>query len=370
MSQAILVSTTAEDERPGAAAVSAVEPVPQVAGGATAEWHPSSPDLSAGPLGTDLLPAEFTATPAGPVGPALSYPDDEADPWLPLITRSPHRALRLPDGRALSWTEYGTPRGAPCLLLPDRGSSRLSPTWMLHGESVPEQVRVLAVDRPGVGASDPIGLGGREQPAEDLRRMVETLAVGRIALVAVGSGADDAFAFAARYPMLVASVDVLSARLPAPGVRRPWRRSAGEVRPGPVTSWMSCAGRRPDLTSESTWARIARTSAAAALLGDRWRDEAFRVAVADDLAEAGRDWAVTGRGSEPAAWVAEPPALPLPVRFWHGEDETATTVEQLTAFVGTRPHWSVATVPGPSALFGAWTTVLETAALAWTAPSR
>lgn len=335
-----------------------------------AQTHPSSPDLSAGPLGTDLFVPDFVtgvateASPA-PVDDRWAYPDDE-DPWLPLLTRSPHRALRLPDGRTWSWAEYGSPRGVPCVLLPDRGSSRLAPNWLLHDEQLPSTVRLLAVDRPGVGASDPIGLGGREQPAEDLRRMVETLAVGRVALVAVGAGADEAFAFASRYPMLVASVDVLSPRLPGSAARRPWRRSGGAARAGAVASWMGAAGRHPDLTRESTWARIARSSAASALLGDRWRDEAFRLAVAEDVAESGRDWATHATG--PAGWVAEPPTLPLPVRLWCGEDEVGTTAEQLSAFVGTRPNWSVATVPGPSAVLGAWTTVLETAALAWTAP--
>lgn len=367
MSQAAMLPGAPEES----SAADSAERATAGTGVVATERHPSSPDLSAGPLGTELFPPDFiadTATSEAEQAAGYSYPDDE-DPWLPLLTRSPHRALRLPDGRALSWAEYGSPRGVPCLLLPDRGSSRMAPGWLLHETTLPSLVRLLAVDRPGVGASDPIGLGGHEQPAEDLRRMVETLAVGRIALVAVGSGADEAFAFAERYPMLVASVDVLSARLPQPRSRRPWRRSGSATRPGVLASWLAAAGRHPDLTRESTWARIARSSGAVSVLGDRWQDADFRAAVAEDVAAAGRDWATSGRGDEPADWVTEPPTLPLPVRFWQGEDEVGTTAEQLTEFVGDRPNWSVATVPGPSAVFGAWTTVLETAALAWTTPS-
>lgn len=364
MCQAAMLHGASEDVTAVASAERATGP----SGVASTERHPSSPDLSAGPLGTELFPPGLvTDTVSVQASVGYAYPQDE-DPWLPLLTRSPHRALRLPDGRALSWTEYGSPRGVPCLLLPDRGSSRLSPGWLLHGTTLPSIIRLLAVDRPGVGASDPIGLGGHEHPAEDLRRMVETLAVGRIALVAVGSGADEAFAFAERYPMLVASIDVLSARLPQHRSRRPWRRS-NAVRPGVLGSWLDAAGRHPDLTRESTWARIARSSAAAAVLADRWRDAEFRSAVADDVAAAGHDRANGGRSDQPADWIVEPPALPLPVRFWQGEDENGTTVEQLGEFVGARPNWSVAAVPGPSAMFGAWTTVLETAALAWTTPS-
>ena len=107
---------------------------------------------------------------------------DDDDILLPLLEHAPHAALRLPDGRAMAWAEYGSARGLPCVLIPDTGSSRLAPGWLLHDSALPAAIRLLAIDRPGIGASDPIGFGGTEQPAEDLRRLVETLAVGRVAV--------------------------------------------------------------------------------------------------------------------------------------------------------------------------------------------
>ncbi len=135
---------------------------------------------------------------------------------LPEVEHPAYGAIRVPDGRALAWAEYGSARGVPCILIPDAGSSRLAPTWLLHDSALPSVVRLLAMDRPGTGASDPIGLGGREEPAEDLRRLVETLAVGRVAVIGIGQGVDDVFAFASRYPQLVASVSAVSARLSEP----------------------------------------------------------------------------------------------------------------------------------------------------------
>src|SRR6478735_10591444 len=156
---------------------------------------------------------------------------DDDDILLPLLEHSPHGALRLPDGRAMAWAEYGSPRGLPCVLVADVGSSRLAPGWLLHDSALPSAIRLLAIDRPGIGASDPIGFGGTEQPAEDLRRMVETLAVGRVAVIGIGQGADDAFAFAARYPSLVTSVSAVSVRLPNDtAVRRGLRHALGRRR--------------------------------------------------------------------------------------------------------------------------------------------
>src|SRR5664279_1877896 len=191
----------------------------------------------------------------------MSYFFDDEDILLPLAEHAPHGALRLPDGRAMAWAEYGSARGLPCILLPDTGMSRLAPGWLLHDSALPVHIRLLAIDRPGIGVSDPIGLGGVEQPAEDLRRLVETLAVGRVAVIGIGKGADDAFAFAARYPALVTSVAAVSVRLPGSTVERrgllhPRRRRQAKSWAGPLASWIAAAGKGADLTQESTWARM------------------------------------------------------------------------------------------------------------------
>ena len=52
---------------------------------------------------------------------------DDDDILLPLAEHAPHGALRLPDGRAMAWAEYGSARGLPCVLVADTGSSRLAP---------------------------------------------------------------------------------------------------------------------------------------------------------------------------------------------------------------------------------------------------
>ncbi|HYN72479.1 MAG TPA: hypothetical protein VES60_08240, partial [Nakamurella sp.] len=83
---------------------------------------------------------------------AMSYLFDDEDILLPLAERAPHGALRLPDGRAMAWAEYGSARGLPCILIPDAGSSRLAPGWLLHDSALPVHIRLLAMDRPGIGA--------------------------------------------------------------------------------------------------------------------------------------------------------------------------------------------------------------------------
>ena len=294
---------------------------------------------------------------------------DDDDILLPLAERAPHGALRLPDGRAMAWAEYGSARGLPCVLVPDTGSSRLAPGWLLHDGALPTAIRLLAMDRPGIGVSDPIGFGGTEQPADDLRRLVETLAVGRVAVIGIGQGADDAFAFAAQYPALVTSVSAISVRLPGAGTERrgllrPLARRQAKVWAGPFSSWIATAGKGADLADESTWSRMLDRldTVSAQTLGDRWREADFRDAVAADAAQINPAWTAPARPGGPSQWVLDPDAVRVPVNLWHGENETGTTLPAVRAFARELPHWTVRPAGGSSAILGAWDGILGLAA--------
>src|ERR1700712_4297718 len=255
---------------------------------------------------------------------------------LPEVEHPAYGAIRVPDGRALAWAEYGSARGVPCILIPDTGSSRVAPTWVLHDSALPSAVRLLAMDRPGTGASDPIGLGGREEPAEDLRRLVDTLAVGRVALIGIGQGADDVFAFAARYPRLVASVSAVSARLsePLPARRRlmhPFAHRSPRAA-GIMGSWLAAIGSSADLASESSWAKgLNRMDAdARGALGDRWREPDFRTAVATDAEQSQNGWRTAVKAVAAPEWINHLHGdVAVPVHLWHGQKEGVTTVSDI-----------------------------------------
>ena len=293
---------------------------------------------------------------------------DDDDILLPLLEHAPHAALRLPDGRAMAWAEYGSARGLPCVLIPDTGSSRLAPGWLLHDSALPSAIRLLAIDRPGIGVSDPIGFGGTEQPAEDLRRMVETLAVGRVAVIGIGQGADDAFAFAARYPALVTSVSAVSVRLPSGESAPPGHASApaGTAGPGParwpVVDPDRRQGRRPDrrgdLVADARPARPeVRRGARRPVDGVRLPGGRRRRCRAD---QPGLD----GAGPRPGfpRVGARPGAVRVPVEVWHGRHETGTTLASVQEFSADLPGWTVRSAPGSSAVLGAWTDILGVAA--------
>ena len=294
---------------------------------------------------------------------------DDEHSLLTEVEHPAHGAIRVPDGRTLAWAEYASARGVPCILVPDVGSSRLAPSWLLHDSALPSAVRLLAVDRPGTGASDPIGLGGVDEPAEDLRRLVDTLAVGRVAVVGIGQGVDDVFAFAARYPRLVASVTAVSARLAEPATgRRTFLQRFSDRRPKPIGggvlgAWVSALGPEADLNVESTWRRAIEKMApeARAALGNRWQESDFRSAVANDAEQTQQSWGTVTRPAASPTWVDNATAG-MPVHIWHGENELTTGISDVRVAVAGRPGWELTGLAVPTAAMGSWARILGTAA--------
>lgn len=270
--------------------------------------------------------------------------------------------LRLPDGRALTWAEYGSPRGLPCILVPDRGSSRLAPGWLLHDSALPSAIRLLAVDRPGTGHSDPVGLGAPVDLAADLEAMILTLAVGRVALVGIGDGADDVLALAAARPDLIAGVSAVAVRLSddheTHSARR-WFRRHHPTPTAPALAWWDRLD-GADPTTLPSWERAVQALSPRhrTLLGDRWQEDDFRAAYAADLAEYD-EWSGVGATDSRQLWRHDPILAGVPVHFWHGTADGPTTTRELQALTaGTA--WEVTAVASPTAIFDCWPQILTT----------
>lgn len=320
-------------------------------------------------------------------------------------------AVRLPDGRTLVWREYGSPRGVPCVLIPDAASSRLAPRWLLHDAACPEGVRLLALDRPaaaaawpGTGAAATPGAGAAAALGADIAHLVQTLAVGTVAVIGLGRGADAAVAMALTQPAVVSSVIAVSPRpVPTGQPHRHWgrgghcgsrsrRQAHAET---PLAHWVRTVGRHR-LDSERGWRRALDSMSpyARRALGTRWLDADFRAAVAADVALAdatdpappGRiAWARDDLGlwelaavepadptdpdpQRPEARQPEPQQPGPPVRLWFGAEDPREQVAAGVRSAEHRPGWQVSTVERASVLLDAWPQILLTARTAYLDP--
>jgi pimeloyl-ACP methyl ester carboxylesterase len=176
----------------------------------------------------------------------------------------------LADGRRISWAEYGSPSGAPLVLLHGTPGSRLQ-FQSLHAAATAHGVRVVTPERPGYGLSDPAPGGVTYIGyADDLRQLLDHLELPTVTLAGVSGGGGFALVAAIVLPERIRRLVLVSAGLPAPGAAL--RGMSPAVR---MLLWL--AARAPGLTGRLLASQAsADLDSATSRLGRRSMPEADR----------------------------------------------------------------------------------------------
>ena len=127
--------------------------------------------------------------------------------------------ILLPDGRRLGYAEYGAPNGSPVLFFHSAPGSR-----HIHADmasmAAQRGIRLIAVERPGYGLSDPQpGRSMLDWPG-DVAALTDALGIAKFAIIGFSMGSTYALACASRLPLRVTIVALAGAFAPldAPGV--------------------------------------------------------------------------------------------------------------------------------------------------------
>lgn len=121
--------------------------------------------------------------------------------------------MTLPDGRVLSWYEYGHPRGRPVLALENIGSS--IPDHAVHDHWYRQhKLRVIVVIRPGYGLSTAKPNFQFRDLAPDLRALCLHLRIERPAMAGYCCGGAYALCAAALDPELFDRIGLLASTVP------------------------------------------------------------------------------------------------------------------------------------------------------------
>ena len=127
------------------------------------------------------------------------------------VLPEPTHVVTLPDGRLLAADVVGDPVGVPVVYLhgaPDCRLARHPNDAMAHQLGV----RLIAVDRPGWGWSDPLPAGdGVREWADDVAVLLDELGIDRVGVAAWSAGAPFAWGLAAGRPDRVARITTFGA---------------------------------------------------------------------------------------------------------------------------------------------------------------
>lgn len=129
------------------------------------------------------------------------------------------QSILLPDGRRLGYAEYGMNNGSPVLFFHGAPGSRHIHADMA-GIAACRGIRLIAVERPGYGLSDPQPGRSMLDWPNDIEVLTDALGLVRFAVTGFSMGSLYALACAYRFPSRVTKVALAGAIAPldAPGV--------------------------------------------------------------------------------------------------------------------------------------------------------
>jgi pimeloyl-ACP methyl ester carboxylesterase len=160
------------------------------------------------------------------------------------------RVLTLPDGRNLGYAEFGDPNGAPCLYFHFTPGSRLEPVALFSGtrRTWLQGIRLIGVDRPGFGLSDPQPGRTLLDWPDDITALADHLGIERFAVLGASGGGGYALACAYALPQRLTAALVVSGLGP---LDRPDAKAG--------MAWMNrllygLSGRAPLLLQALSWA--------------------------------------------------------------------------------------------------------------------
>jgi pimeloyl-ACP methyl ester carboxylesterase len=235
--------------------------------------------------------------------------------------------IRLPDGRALGYAEYGDPQGKPVIFFTGAASSRF-----LHPPKEPTEAlgaRLIVLERPGFGLSDFQPHRALLDWPDDVAAAADALGLDRFAAASISAGAPYAAACAYKIPQRLTRVAIISGvgpmDLPGAAEEMPRVRQLGtkvaRTAPWlltPILWLVSNPHRNPERfyermlsgNSDADRALLSRPEMKAMLLRN------YLEATCAGMRGFARDSIIVS-----GPWGFSPADIAVPVYLWHGEDD-------------------------------------------------
>ncbi len=124
-----------------------------------------------------------------------------------------HKTMTLPDGRTFGYSDVGNKNHTPLVMLHPSTGSRLQQHPNKH-IALEQKVRVISIDRPGYGLSDPCEDASLNSVARDIGYLLDFLNIHRFAVAGFCGGGPYALAVSARLRHRVVHTSLISSVTP------------------------------------------------------------------------------------------------------------------------------------------------------------
>ncbi|MBO9524280.1 MAG: alpha/beta hydrolase [Nocardioidaceae bacterium] len=271
-------------------------------------------------------------------------------------------SVAVRDGRRLSFAEFGNPRGAAIVWMHGTPGARRQIPLEARAFAEAHDLRIIGIDRPGIGTSTPHLYANVLDWTGDLEILADTLGIDTMRVIGLSGGGPYALAAGAAFPDRVHGVGVLGGVAPMVG---PDAIRGGLVELAPYAAPVLGAVRLPLSYALAAGIRVIRPLAGVAIdaygalqpRGDREllaRPE-FRAMFLDDLLngarfQVGAPLADIVLFTRP--WGFDAADVTVPVRWWHGDDDHIIPHAHGVHLASRLPDAVFATIHGESHLGG------------------
>lgn len=163
------------------------------------------------------LKAKRTTSPTRPRTQRPPTYSTAAKPLLPILEHT----VPLRDGRLLGVAEFGIPDGKPILWFHGTPGARRQVPPNARAYAAKEGLRIIGVERPGVGLSTPHLYQSVMGWAEDIAQLADCLRLDRFGLIGLSGGGPYVLACAYGLPQRVVAAAVFGGVAPTHGVDAP-----------------------------------------------------------------------------------------------------------------------------------------------------
>ncbi|UVO13020.1 alpha/beta hydrolase [Mycobacterium sp. SVM_VP21] len=125
--------------------------------------------------------------------------------------------IAVGEDRQLGFAEFGAPQGRAMFWLHGTPGARRQIPVEARLYATEANIRLIGVDRPGIGSSTPFQYETVSQFADDLRTVADTLGIDKMAVIGLSGGGPYTLACAAAMPERVVAAGVLGGVAPAVG---------------------------------------------------------------------------------------------------------------------------------------------------------
>jgi pimeloyl-ACP methyl ester carboxylesterase len=271
-------------------------------------------------------------------------------------------SIGLPDGRRMGFAEFGDARGRPIVWLHGTPGARRQIPHEARVVAAARGVRLVGLDRPGIGSSTPHVYPSIFSFTEDLEVVAAALGIDELAVIGLSGGGPYALAAGAALGERVRAIGVLGGVAPTVG---PDAISGGLVALGVRFASVLRWGRVPLGTTLGALIRGIKPLGSPALElyarvspeGDRrllGRPE-FKAMFLDDLFNGSRhqfEGPIADVIAFTKDWGFGPSDVNVPVVWWHGDADHIIPFDHGVHMVARLPQATLRVMPGESHLGG------------------